>query len=364
MIGDRWEHGSELHWPADGAAGWPPRSAADVYPWGNEAVLTGSGRDALRLVLEHGRRFVGWRRLYVPSFLCQEVVQAAVGTGLPTRLYPDRPTEPFDPDAVDAREGDVVLVVNHFGLRDAAPLDGLRAGGAAILEDHTHDPWSPWAQGSDADFAIASLRKTLPVPEGGVAWSPSARALPDAPPVTPERERAAGRKLAAMVLKGLYLDGHPVEKDAFRRLAMAGEDDIARGEISAVTEATRALLRTFPVNAWREVRRANHALLAARLGDARGVTVLRGDGRSCPFSAILVFDSGRARDAVKRHLIDRSIYPAVLWPLDEPVLEGLERADLSLSRRVLSLHCDMRYGASDLDRVADAVIAACREGRG
>jgi hypothetical protein len=40
-----------------------------------------------------------------------------------------------------------------------------------LVEDHSHDPFSPWAVGSSADYAFCSLRKTLPVPDGGLLWS-------------------------------------------------------------------------------------------------------------------------------------------------------------------------------------------------
>ena len=37
-----------------------------------------------------------------------------------------------------------------------------------LIEDHIHDPLSDWSQSSNADYAVASLRKTLPVPIGAM----------------------------------------------------------------------------------------------------------------------------------------------------------------------------------------------------
>jgi hypothetical protein len=52
------------------------------------------------------------------------------------------------------------------------------------------------------------------------------------------------------------------------------------------------------------------------------------------------------------------VYPAVLWPLEAPVVP-VEPADVELSRRLLSLHCDFRYSEVDLHRMVEML---CRFG--
>jgi len=68
---DRWEIGSEFHWP-----GLPTLGEAAAVPW-SSGLLVSSGRDALRLVLALGVRERGWRRLWVPENYCQHVVAGA-----------------------------------------------------------------------------------------------------------------------------------------------------------------------------------------------------------------------------------------------------------------------------------------------
>jgi hypothetical protein len=74
---------------------------------------------------------------------------------------------------------------------------------------------------------------------------------------------------------------------------------------------------------------------------------------------VLVFDDPAVRDRCRTSLIPERIYPAVLWPLEAPVIPLPEDAVL-LSRRILSLHCDFRYTAEDMLRVAAVVAKVLR----
>lgn len=349
MTAERWEHGSEFH-RLDAS---PPGLDFRAPPWVGGHRL-GSGRDALRLVVRHGLAGRGWRRLWVPGFLCQEVVAALAGEGLALGAYFDLPGRPLA--LPPATRGEAVLVVNTFGLR-AGPTPSLPPG-VDIVEDHTHDPTSPWAAGSRADFAVASLRKTLPVPEGGVLWSPKGHPLPAAPPVTEVRRAAAAAKREAMTLKRSYLAGEVVEKESFRSLALAGEEGIASGEISSMTAETADELSAFPLERWRAARARNWGFLAGRLSRLGWLRVLEPESSACAGSSVVVLvDDPARRDRVRTRLIERRVYPAVLWPLEATVVPVPLEAR-ALSRRVLSLHCDVRYGESDLSRVADLVEEA------
>ncbi len=351
MTADRWEQGSEFHWLAG-------TIATEPAPWDGIGRFFGSGRDALRVLLLYGQAKRGWRRLWLPAYFCQEVVAALISTGISVVIYDDGPQDTFsDLSVIPFVSGDVVLRVNYFGLRSKSKLCPSPQGTAEVIDDHTHDPWSDWARQSDADWCIASLRKTLPIPDGGVLWSPRGHLLPEAMPVTPKRENASLRKLAAMVLKTLYLEGRDVEKAIFRQLAMSGEASIAAGAVSGMPEWTAALVATFPVQAWRERRRDNHRLMCHALAKLPWVTVLPASESSgtCPFSAILVFDSAARRERVRHRLIEADVYPAILWPLEEPIVEGIADVYCDLGRRMLSIHCDMRYDAVDIERVAEFI---------
>lgn len=341
------EHGSELHWLDFEPCPEPPQ-----HPWSShETTLYSSGRDALRALLGSGPGLgLDWRRLWVPSYFCQEVVEAVASSGLELVTYRDTPLAPGWPAGEALRPGDVVLWVNTFGLR--LPPDWSPPTGVTLVEDHTHDPWSPAALRSRADYCLASLRKTLPLADGAPLWSPAGRSLPPAPTPSETRSLAVASKLSGMLLKSLYLDGHAVEKGRFRELAIKGEESIASGQPAPSSSLSRELLTCMPVRRWRKERRTYVDVAAAALGSLPGVRTLRAESEDCvPFSLLLLCDSEQKRDRLRAGLIEHAIYPAVLWPLPRTA----EEASLSLSRRLLSIHADMRYDAAHMERVSQIV---------
>ena len=346
---DRWEAGSERPWPA-----MPDPHRGQPRPW-DRGVLAFSGRDAFRLLIGHGVRTLGWRRLWVPTYFCQRVVASLAGDGLPLVAYPDDPTCAEAP-VPDLRPGDVLLTTDYFGVRppaDVGPRDGV-----AVIADHTHDPTSPSATASRADFCVASLRKTLPLSDGAAIWSPVGHRLPQPTPPTAQRERVAALRTEAMLLKSLYLAGHRLDPVAYRDAFERAEAGLDRPGTSAMTTLAETLLAGFPIDGWRAARSANHAILRRHL---RAVPWLRILGprsaRDAPLAAVLVLDDPDRRERVRRQLIDARIYPAVLWPLERPILE-VRPVDLDLSRRILVLACDARLGPADMRRVASQVIRA------
>ncbi len=352
-MSQRWESGSEYHWPS-----FEPRAAASRWPWDAAGSLWGSGRDAFRALLQHGRAQLGWRRLWCPDFFCQEVLTALLTTGLELRVYRDDPDQaPPSLGGLAAEPGDAILVLNFFGLR-AGPVDYGVPAGVVVIEDHTHDPASPWARASAADYCVASLRKTLPIPDGGALWSPVGHQVPESRPATPARLMASAQKLAAMVLKTSYLEGSSVEKEAFRAVSIEAERHIASGEISGMPTWTRQLLQTFPIDDWWQRRRANHAWLASALASEARVRVAQAADGATPLSAYLIFDTLDLRTRVRAALIGASVYPAILWTLEEPAVAGIAEVAVDLSRRSLSVHCDFRYDQADMARVVTVIQAA------
>ena len=271
-----------------------------------------------------------------------------------------------DLEEIPVRPGDVVLRVNQFGLQTLDPLRNIRRPGVDFIDDHTHDPWSYSAWHSDADWCFASLRKTLPVADGAVLWSPRSHPLPQEPELTTERQLASLRKLAGMLLKDRYLEGVGVEKAFFRLLAVEGEQGIGEGAPSAMTPWSSAMVARMPTEAWRITRRRNHGTLSGALAEIPSLRVLPPlrEDLGCPFMVVVLFDCPGRRDTVRRHLLNARIYPGAHWALDPPAIQGIPTEHQNLSRRILTLSCDMRYGTADLLQVGAAVRRAAQAGAG
>lgn len=311
--------------------------------------MWGSGRDALRALSGWGRRERGWRRILVPTYFCEEVV-AALESELPVVRYADAPDAP-PPRAIEAGPDDLVLVVNYFGARPATAVETR----GVVVEDLTHDPLGQASVASRADYSMASLRKTLPLPDGAVLWSTAGRLLPPERPATNAHTRAAFERLSAMVLKLHYLLGANVDKAEYRSLFAESERAIGTGSPSGISAFSRERLRSLPAERWRRIRARNLGVFRRALGNPPGLVLMDG-----PFAATLLFDTDDLREQVRTRLITERIYPAVLWPRAEADA-ALPAAALPLSRRLLTIHGDFRYRGSDMTHVARRVAALAAE---
>ena len=283
-------------------------------------------------------RSQGWQRLWVPEYFCYDVIESLKEAGQELVFYTDYPGNDDNANDnlnVNFRAGDAILRVNYFGTRGYRSPEKLNI---PVVEDHTHDLIGSWAINSHADWCIASLRKSLPVPEGGMLWSPVGLPLPKAPAVSEENEKIAAIRWEAMKLKARYLAGEDVEKQAFRASFVDTEEYFDRAEVCALDAGSQAFLRSFDIRDWYNRKRENWELLCDIKKD--GVRVLMPENRGCyPFSLILVFMTGEERNWVRKALIEKQIYPAILWNVPAPT----EGEVFKMSNGMLSIHCDARY---------------------
>lgn len=346
-----WEFGSEFHYPSFLPLKHPPPA------WPNRPTYWGSGRDAMRAICKFGKEHLNWKTLWLPNYFCQDVIKSISTVGIPLMFYPDSPLNKFPNIPWGDLSGlDAILVNNYFGLRPAMQYNDNRHK-CCVIEDHTHDPWSNWAKKSSADYCLASLRKTLPVSDGGILWSPVNALLPKQLASTSDREAAAADKQLAMILKSLYLDGHPILKNDFRQLSLTGESHIAEGAVSGMTHFTQTIIPTMPIQKWRKIRRKNFNKFAQAIKQIDGIKLLYPhDEDCCPFSTIIIFSSSNQRSITKTHLINNNVYPAVLWPMDDSYsIEAISESSIQFSQTMLSLHCDFRYNDDDIARVVQLI---------
>lgn len=333
------EFGSDFHYIQ--SSGNPNNTLKDYFPSANYYA---DGRQAL-IHLYHSQ---GWQRLWMPEYFCYDVIESLKEAGLDLMFYADYPGYNGDDNTLDAiqrnghfRPMDAVLRVNYFGMRSYRNAEHLSVAG--IVEDHTHDLLGGWARNSRADWCIASLRKTLPIPEGGMLWSPKNLPLPEMPEASEENDEIASIRWDAMRLKARYLAGEDVEKAAFRKGFVETEPFFDTAPVCALDETSQEYLNTFDIQNWYNKKRENWHILSEI--HKEGVHILLPEDAGCfPFSLILLFDFFDDRDRVRKALIEKQIYPAVLWHIPATLDGDIFR----ISGGMLSIHCDGRYSTDDI----------------
>jgi hypothetical protein len=341
----RWEVGGEFHLPIE-----PP---GPFHRWPEGALWYALGRHTLQALLAR----IGAPRLWLPDYFCAEVGRSW-GDLAAVEMYEDDPRWP-EPrwETLRPAPRDAVVAVNYFGVRQAAPWRAWRERTACVLvEDHAHDPASEWATASTADYAFSSLRKTLPVPDGAILWSPRGLALPEQPAGGADGSEL---KLAAMLFKGEYLAGRDGElKERFRRLQLDGEERLAESAVAGASPATReSLVRGVPLP-WRARRSENTGRLIAALHGWELAEPLFTEwpADAAPLGAVFVFELQDERDRVREVLREAGIYCPVHWA--DAAEEAASDRVRALAERILTIPTDWRYSAADMARIASLARAA------
>lgn len=307
------------------------------------ATLLADGRQCIVVLI----RQYGWKRIWMPNYFCYEVIETIKEqTGITVKFYEDTPLHEGQVENLPFREGDVLLRMNFFGIRDKRSNANIPC---PVIEDHTHDPFGHWALYSDADWCISSIRKILPLPEGGMMWSPKGYEQEVDIKPSEENEKIASVRWEGMEMKSQYLNGEDVSKDKFRRHYTETEEWFDHAEPALLDERSKTVVsKQLDINLWQGTKRKNWALLQSLL-NKDVCKVLKPEDDTCTmFSLVMLFDNKETRDNVRKHLIEACVYPAILWAVPESASENAR----SFSERMLSVHCDGRYSEDDIRQLA------------
>ena len=295
-------------------------------------------------------------RIHVPSFYCLSVV-SKLQTVFEVCWYRDLPGESYpDFDTLKPSPGDLVIAVNLFGIKSQQPWQDWQQEHPNIIlvEDHTHDPFSLWAKNSKADYATSSLRKTLPIPDGGILWSPKNLPLPQ--PFGKESP-GAYKKLMGMVLKRSYLKGLPINKDDYLRLIRDAQDELDDETNSAISVFTNNFLLFLDVESFRQQRAANISkfinLTLNQNNSYWKPLFTNWEQGSVPFNGIIVCQSKTIRDALRKYLISNDIFAPIHWQQPDQGIVSNDSKAIALSSTILTIPTDQRYGEEDIIRIVE-----------
>lgn len=333
------EFGSDFHYIDNYNSG--RAHLTDVF---RGAVLLADGRQCIVVLICQ----YGWKRIWMPDYFCYEVIETIKEqTGIEVRFYEDNPLCEGEVENLPYEEGDVLLRMNFFGMRGQRSNKKIPC---PVIEDHSHDPFGHWALYSDADWCISSIRKILPLPEGGMMWSPKGYNLTIDLQPSEENEKIAAIRWEGMEMKAAYLRGEDVNKEEFRKRYTETEEWFDHAEPVLIDSRSKDVVtQQLDINLWQGAKRRNWQLLQS-LVNKDVCQVLKPEDESCTaFSLILLFASKERRDAVRKRLIEACVYPAILWN----VPESASAASKDFSERMLSIHCDGRYTEEDVKQLAD-----------
>lgn len=316
-----------------------------------DALYYGCGRYAINALILHQMKTGKWKRLFMPEYFCYKVIGAIRTTGIKLVFYPDYPLADDDEiiNKIDFLEGDVILRMNYFGLRGRRDNSNIKA---TVIEDHSHDMFSNWVLNSNADWCIASLRKSLPIPDGGILWSPKHKMGGiEKPPLQPNHIKLSENRNRAMTMKRSYLNSESsISKNEYLNVLNETEAVIGSGEISRLSSFSEGILRKIPTYINQKKKDNYRSLL--KLIETRACKVLQCKGTQTPFSLVLLFENNTTRNLIRQKLIENNIYPNVLWEIDN---KQADNKVIDFSKKILMLPIDFRYSESDMSWMSQVI---------
>jgi len=361
MDPERWEHGGAIEYPAipsgsdDGC-----RSDRSVHPLGGPDSRTfGNARQALHALAIELRHRRDLKRIFFPEHYCYSVIETLAlplaKLGVELRLYSDRSLS--DSTATTLRATDMVIVNQAFGFPKSCPAPVEESGAVKVL-DLSHGPFKDSAPHLKSyDYVFASLRKLLPVPDGGLLVSVGGAQIPNEVASSTVHDDLAVELDEALCLKYMYLRGAPVAKDHFYPKHRDIERKMASSHaVSAMSCVGRRRLG-FIDGEFLSRRTIDNSLA---FGEQ---LIAKSKVGHCPRLIVLVggtfiyvsVDPPEMKSALVEALISRNIWPATLWPISPNFkISGRTRCEVESS---FVLNCDSRYGPGHMAELSDRFSA-------
>lgn len=319
-----------------GSEFWERSVPAQTEASDNEAYLL-CGRTALRLIIDDIRKRRDFRKVMLPSYCCESMIEPFTSAGIEARfyqVYKDHLEYPYGNDA------DAVLLIDFFGYINPENVEIARREkqtGKIVIYDATHKIGGNPAVEAYADYSCCSYRKwfycnfALATKHSGAFHIIEQKTNNDYLALRDEAARE----------KEKYFADESVGKYKFLSLYSEAERMLDRNYVGYAGEPV-----TFDISEIAFVRRKNAAYLIDKLKEIPAVQLWRntiGEEDIPLFVPILV--DPRVRDDLRRALIEANIYCPIHWPVS--ALHG-ERNELY--DREISLICDQRYSIGDMER--------------
>lgn len=321
--------------------------------------LFNSGRaaiEALFLYLKNNGRV---SRVWVPSFVCSSVYEAIRRAGVEVAFYAvgdDLGKQHNALSDIRFAAGDCVYIIQYFDLvlnsEIATLVDSCRRRGVVVVEDVTLSIMRALSETFGfGDYIIGSIRKWLPVPDGG--FIASRFSLPSMGKSAASNDYSQNYLIAQM-MKSEFLKDSSLDKNKYLYLVKESMAALFSDyEIRDVSLLTKGMLGTFDCKKIVERRLSNQRLLSKLLDDLPQVRLLSENG---PAEAALgLFLRVEHRDELFSYLVKSEVYCNIHWRENEAALG--DKGALSLSRSCITVPTDQRYGEEDMSRISEVMHA-------
>lgn len=276
------------------------------FQGGNYLLLT-NARSALYAL----HQLLQPKTTWLPSYICRSVIHPSYNVKF---YHVNEKLESFI-DGPD--DDDLVLVVDYFGWQAKIPSKGI------VVEDAAQAFFTP----KRADYVIYSPSKCLGSPDGGILWAKTQGLtveLQDAPREWTDAAR----------------EGRRSERSDWFAMTQVAKKRSPTGLYRMCYENCLTY-----EDEWPSIYIRNYNHLQSRLSHLSLMGEL--PVGVVPSGFPIVTDN---RDDMRKKLFDNEIYPPVHWDISGVIPDSFVESH-RLSKRIMTLPCDYRYGLDDMERM-------------
>jgi len=320
----------------------PPVGPSILKRWSTSAAAVYCFHNA-RSCLHYTLTDLKIRRLWLPAYLCPEILQSTRSASVTVLYYPV--TASLSPDieklSKKLQPDDVILTINFFG----------RAPSVTWLDFIATKPDILWiedcAQVIDSDpiftsdIRIYSPRKILGVPDGGILIDRKKRLRK--PALSPLNDDYF------MLPYQMRANDKEDKKNQAWFKAFQKSERSQKVSMAKMSGFSNEILNHIPMQPLASARRENYAILLDSLKE--WAFFLDVPDEWIPFCFPITSDKAGQLCA---ELSRNRIFPPRYW-LDLPSPKARFPIEHDLSRRLVGLPCDQRYDSNDMERMISLV---------
>ena len=305
-----------------------------------------SGRDTLKAIAREYEPCVA----LLPALACDSMVHPFELYGHKIRYY--KLNEDYSIDLKSLQIGDGIhffLYADYFGRLaiQEEELEKLRENGNIIfIEDRTHNLIWERRYNFQPDYIIASLRKWLSIPDGGLLWGEITK------PLGKDTTFSTTRLKAQCMRHDFLACGDERIKAEYRRIFSTVSNLMENDEPSAMSAYSYSLAKDTDWDWVRKVRRKNAEELIKILSTSSHITFIQNTpGQSDLYVPFTV----HKRDEVQERLSAVGIFNTIIWPLSDQQKKVCRVAKYT-EENMLAASCDQRYSTDDMKYIGTEIV--------
>ena len=293
-----------------------------------DAIRLNTGRNCLEYIL----RARGYKKVYLPYYTCDVVLEPFIKLGIKYEFYHiDINLEIGELPTLKANEA--LLYVNYYGLKQRYVETLVAKIGEQLIVDNTQAFYAHPIKGIDSFY---TCRKFFGVPDGAYLYTDK--------PLDVELEQDHSYDRFMSLTKRIDLGAESGYAD-FRELSKS----LVGQPIKRMSNLTQRMMQGIDYIGVAKQRRENHMQLHRALGATNSVDLPLEDD-----AVPMVYPYLTAVKGIREKLIENKVFVARYWP---NVLEWTKKDDIDylLAYQLQPLPVDQRYWGNEMKRIIEII---------